>query len=118
MDNLNYAKDFKDEQWISLSEPVMAEPVSLDNLEIPEDIEPDKSEPKKKKSIKAPIVTIQLIVFLAVLLFLFLSKTFLPDIFDTFKATYDREIKSTMFSNGDFKSNSYLSFFTSSSDEA
>ncbi len=120
MDNFNYRGNLNNDEWISLSEPVMAESVSLENLEnfdVSEEKDESMKKPKEKKSIKAPIVTFQLTVCLLALIFLFVAKTFLPDMFNAFKTTYDREIKSTMYSSGDFKSNSYLSFFTSTPDE-
>ncbi len=118
MDNLKFYDSLESDEWISLSEPVMAQPVSLDNLEAIDDADKIKKPPKSKNTLKAPIVTFQLLLCVSILLLIYISKLFLPDVFTIFKSTYDREINSSMFSNGDFKNSSYLSFFTSTPDEA
>ncbi len=72
---------------------------------------------RKKNFSHSSILTFQLVLCIFVLIFLFLSKTFLPSVFYIFKDTYDKEINTSMFFSGDFQDLDFTDMFTATNDE-
>ncbi|MDO5123494.1 MAG: hypothetical protein Q4D44_02370 [Eubacteriales bacterium] len=112
------SEEISREDWVSLPEPVTTKKVPLDDVLTDTCTElSDEKPPKAKMAVKSPVLTIQLIVCLLLLIFLFVSKTFLPNLYSEFKEIYSREISGTMISTGDFSKISYENFFSSTADE-
>lgn len=117
MDNFT---NIYDDSWTELAKPVTkAELTEGDN----ESEKESQTEPKqgkganKNRHLTTPIITIQLVLCLIVLTFLFLCKTFSIDLYREIKAFYDKEISANLISSGDFSSHDYSELFASSDDE-
>ena len=113
MDNLKYSKD-SDHEWQTVCEPVIK-----DSKSQCEDAEDKLSTviDNKRGRLSAPVLTFQLILCLLALIFCFISKNFLPDIFHRIKEVYDKEINASVFCSGDFFGLDYSQFFGATDDE-
>lgn len=115
MDNFNNGNMYPEmrQDWQSLSTPVIkTEPESdfNDSLE-------SNASPSEKRHSKHPVLTLQLILVLCVLLFLFALKFLSPPFFESVMTFYEAQISKSVLINGDFESLNYASLFASD-DEA
>lgn len=113
-DTLNSELLDENEKWINLNSPV-----SLRKIQ---DSEPNEDgngkKPVRRRGISLPVLTFQLFVTLSILIFLFVSKSFFPQLFHSTMNVYEKEMNREMISDGDFYSRDYSQFFSSSPDEA
>ena len=113
MDNLKYSKD-SDHEWQTVCEPVIKDSNSqYENEEENSSVVTDS----KHVRLSAPVLTFQLILCLLALIFCFISKNFLPDIFHRIKEVYDKEINASVLCSGDFFGLDYSQFFGATDDE-
>ncbi|MGN0452757.1 MAG: hypothetical protein ACI4GZ_03035 [Ruminococcus sp.] len=119
MDNLNYTQnDFEElSEWTDLSQPVFKEDSGRDAEPEAEKTE-EISEKNAKKRLRSPVLTVQLILCLLVLIFMFTAKTFFYDFYSEIKAQYDEYIYATIYSDQDFSGFDFSSLFETTSDEA
>ncbi len=107
MDNFNERGFYPEEDWQSLSTPVVKEDTSDDNCDsVP-------AGPQKiNKHSKHPVLTVQLTFAICVLLFLFVLKFMGAPVFDTIISWYKSEISESVIYNGDFESFDFSSLFS------
>lgn len=107
MDNLNN-RDFNfNDEWQSLSEPV----IKTEHTE-PESVEISENNfSERKKHSKHPVLTIQLTLSICALLFIFLIKFLSTPLYEKVMAWYDYEISKSVVYNFDFENLDFSSVF-------
>lgn len=108
MDNFNNSNILDDDNWQSFQAPIVK---SDETTEAPQ------VEIKPKKQSKHPILTIQLIISLCALLFLFVIKFLGAPIYNTIMSWYESEISKSVIYNGNFESFDFSTLF-STADES
>lgn len=107
MDNYNNRNFYPDNDWQSISQPVVKTEVADTDLTQEE----AQVEVKAKKHSKHPVLTIQLTVSLCVLLFLFIIKFLGTPLYTAVMTWYEKEISKSVIYNGDFESMDFSSLF-------
>ncbi len=110
----NYIDAYDEKEWSLLTPPVMKDEASADTQSSYSEI---KENTKKKNRVSSPVLTIQLVICLLLLIFLFLAKTFAVDTFDKIKLWYDTELSASLFFSGDFSELDYSQILGSTEDE-
>lgn len=109
MDNFNDRDFYPEDDWQSLSSPVVKKEVtSVENYD--SDTEPEVPQSPKRRS-KHPVLTIQLTFAICVLLFLFVLKFMGTPAFDTVITWYKTEISKSVIFDGDFDSLDFSTLF-------
>ncbi len=119
MDNyFNTSQTFDSEPWLSVSEPIVKNDFDINSVDNERSVNTsaDNSMPKRKR-LTAPVLTFQLIISMLILLFSFVAKTFMSEMFSEIKFMYDKEINASMYFSGDFSDLDYSEFFGASQDE-
>ncbi len=73
--------------------------------------------PHKSNKIISPIITFQLVICILILILIFISKPFLPDLNKRVMDFYNAEISASMIFSGDFRDLDYSTFFGATNDE-
>lgn len=107
MDNYSNKSFYSDEEWQSLSTPVVKKEYTEPASE--EFIEPKAKKPKKPS--KHPVLTVQLTLSLCVLLFVFVLKILSAPFYDKVLTWYENEISNSITYNFDFESVDFSSVF-------
>ena len=105
MDNFNNRNLYPEDDWQNISTPILKEQNIL-NQESSEEVSVSNKKPSKH-----PVLTIQLILAICVLLFLFTLKFLGAPLFDTITSWYDNEISKSVIFNGDFENFDFSSVF-------
>ncbi len=108
MDNFNNKDFYNDEEWQSISTPV----VKTEYTEPEEEAVELKPERKAQKHSKHPVLTIQLTLSLCVLLFIFLIKFLSAPLFEKVIEWYEYEISKSIIYNFDFENLDFSSVFS------
>lgn len=111
MDNFNDRDFYAENDWQSISQPVVK--AELKDAET----EQINTSDKPKKQSKHPVLTLQLTLSLCLLLFLFIVKFLGPQLYTAVISWYEDEISKSVIYNGDFEGFDFSSLF-STDDEA
>lgn len=106
MDNFNNNNIYPDDQWQSLSTPIVKTEAADAADEEPE------VTVKPKKHSKHPVLTLQLTISLCALLFLFILKFLGTELYNSVINWYEKEISKSVIYNGDFESLDFSSLFS------
>lgn len=107
MDNFNERQIYTEDDWQSLSTPIVKRAETAT-----EDINPEPlNQYKVKQNSKHLVLTIQLTFAICVLLFLFVLKFLDTPLFDTIMSWYDTKSSESVIFNGDFESLDFSSLF-------
>ncbi len=107
MDNFNNRNLYPEDEWQSLSVPVVKKEYSEPQEEVTDAV----ATPKREKHSKHPVLTIQLTLSLCVLLFIFIIKFLSTPFYDKVMDWYRTEISKSVVYNFDFESLDFSSVF-------
>lgn len=108
MDNFNNRNVYPDDDWQSISTPVVKTEYTQPEVDTLEEVAISKS----KKHSKHPVLTIQLTLSLCVLLFVFIIKFLSTPLYDKVIAWYQSEISKSVVYNFDFENLDFSSVFS------
>ena len=107
MDNFNNKDFYHNNEWQSISTPV----VKTEYSEPEEEVAEDYLREKVAKQSKHPVLTIQLTLSLCVLLFIFLIKFLSVPLYEKVMWWYEQEISKSIVYNFDFESLDFSTIF-------
>lgn len=101
------------EDWTVLGSPIYKKAYDdvLPNKPDDEIINENEDTRKQRTRFLSPVITLQLAVSLIVLILSYLSNALISDKFENAKYTFEKELYSSMFFDGDFESKDYSSLF-------
>lgn len=110
MDNFDNRNIYPEDDWQSISTPIVKTEVS------DSEIINDESEiiTKTRKHSKHPVLTLQLTLALCVLLFLFVLKILGTPVYNSVMSWYESEISRSVIYNGDFENFDFSNLFATS----
>lgn len=108
MDNFNNKEFYRDEQWQSVSTPV----VKTEYTEPEEEVFEVPLSEKHEKHSKHPVLTIQITLSICVLLFIFIVKFLSAPLYEKVIGWYQQEISKSVVYNFDFESLDFSSVFS------
>lgn len=113
MENFNNRNLYPDDDWQSISQPVVKSEEEDSNFTSQE----PKTEPKPKRHSKHPVLTFQLTVSLCVLLFLFIIKFLGTPLYTWVMTWYENEISKSVIYDGDFEGLDFSSLFATDDED-
>lgn len=110
MDNFNNRNFYPDDDWQSISQPIVKSDASEDDTPLEE----TNQEVKERQHSKHPVLTIQLTVSLCILLFLFIIKFLGTPVYSAIITWYEDEISKSVIYNGEVENFDFSSLLATS----